>query len=68
MAKDNKSHQVKTSEGSLESVKTKEKEPVVEKMRVEDSKKKISYQCPPLKKNLNPMSQPSPLKLLLRNG
>lgn len=68
MAKDNKSHQVKTSEGSLQSVKTKEKEPVVEKMRVEDSKKEDKLSMPTTKKNLNPMSQSSPLKLLLRNG
>ncbi|HAT9716268.1 TPA: Dot/Icm T4SS effector LidA [Legionella pneumophila subsp. pneumophila] len=62
MAKDNKSHQVKTSEGSLESVKTKEKEPVVEKMRVEDSKKEDKLSMPTTKKESQPNEPVKPFK------
>lgn len=62
MAKDNKSHQVKTSEGSLESVKTKEKEPVVEKMRVEDSKKEDKLSMPTTKKESQPNEPAKPFK------
>lgn len=60
MAKDNKSHQVKTSEGNVESVKTKEKEPVVEKMRVEDSKKEDKM--PTSKKESKPNEPVKPFK------
>ncbi|HHS7962947.1 TPA: hypothetical protein ACTSD9_002542, partial [Legionella pneumophila] len=62
MAKDNKSHQVKTSEGSLESVKTKEKEPVLEKMRVEDSKKEDKLSMPTTKKESQPNEPVKPFK------
>lgn len=62
MAKDNKSHQVKTSEGSLESVKTKEKEAVVEKMRVEDSKKEDKLSMPTTKKESQPNEPAKPFK------
>lgn len=62
MAKDNKSHQVKTSEGSLQSVKTKEKEPVVEKMRVEDSKKEDKLSMPTTKKESQPNEPVKPFK------
>ncbi|HIG0327668.1 TPA: LidA [Legionella pneumophila] len=62
MAKDNKSHQVKTSEGNVESVKTKEKEPVVEKMRVEDSKKEDKLSMPTSKKESKPNEPVKPFK------